>query len=279
MPFISSYIPPVECKQPAWWFIFQNDRLLVSRVGDSARVPRLDSMRPFGIDPERTQFLGMLDTAPCYAASIDSPPETGAEGMTVESLRRLFGLLPEEQFQVAVRASQIMHWDTTSRYCGACGGPTRLSAAERAKICQSCGLTVFPRISPAVIVAVVNENRILLVHCSRYPEEFYSVLAGFVEPGETLEECVAREVKEEAGIDVSDIRYFASQPWPFPDSLMVAFTARYAGGAISVDGREVTDAQWFSADTFPRIPEAISISRRLIDWFVEQQRGKRDAAE
>ncbi|MBN1761172.1 MAG: NAD(+) diphosphatase [Chitinispirillaceae bacterium] len=279
MPFISSFIPPADRGQPAWWFIFQHDRLLVSRVGDSARVPLLDSVQPFGIDPQRAQFLGMLDTVPCYAASIDSPPQEGAEGMTVEPLRRLFGLLPEEQLRIAIRASQIVHWDNTSRYCGACGGPTRPSAAERAKMCQSCGLTLFPRISPAVIVAVVNDDRILLAHGSRYPEGLYSVLAGFVEPGETIEECVAREVKEEVGIDVSDIRYFASQPWPFPDSLMVAFTARYAGGEIIVDGKEVDDAGWFSADSFPRIPEAISISRRLIDWFVEQQRSGGGAAE
>ena len=116
-------------------------------------------------------------------------------------------------------------------------------------------------------MAVVKEDRILLAHSQRFPAKLYSVLAGFVEPGETLEECVEREVHEEVGISVQDIRYFGSQPWPFPDSLMVAFTADYAGGEIEIDRSEIADAGWFSADQFPPIPPKISIARQLIDWF------------
>ncbi|MFH1481427.1 MAG: NAD(+) diphosphatase, partial [Pseudomonadota bacterium] len=128
----------------------------------------------------------------------------------------------------------------------------------------------YPRLSPAIIVAVLKNDQILLAHSQRFPGQFYSVLAGFVEPGETLEECVQREVHEEVGITVKNIRYFGSQPWPFPDSLMIAFTAEYAGGEIRIDKSELTDAGWFSADHLPAVPSRISIARQLIDWFSEK---------
>ena len=128
-------------------------------------------------------------------------------------------------------------------------------------------ITWFPRTSPAVIVLVEREGKALLAHARRFTEGLYSVLAGFVEPGETLEEAVAREIQEEVGIQVTDIRYFGSQPWPFPDSFMVGFTARYESGEIRVDGNEITQADWFSPNELPTIPDQVSIARRLIDWF------------
>ncbi len=140
---------------------------------------------------------------------------------------------------------------------------------QRAKACPYCQLTIYPRISPAVIVAVIKEQQILLAHAPRFPQGFYSVIAGFVEPGETFEDCVHREVREEVGIEAADIRYFGNQPWPFPDSLMVGFTARYAGGEITVDHDEILEAGWFCADKLPEIPGKVSIARKLIDWFVE----------
>jgi NAD+ diphosphatase len=171
-------------------------------------------------------------------------------------------------FWVAGRAIQIVEWDRTHQFCGHCASPMVAKTAERAKECPQCGLTNFPRLAPAVIVAVVRDNQILLARSHRHPAGFYSVLAGFVEPGETLEEAVAREIKEEVGIEVGDIRYFGSQPWPFPHSLMIGFTAVYAGGEIRCDETEIEEAGWFAADALPQIPGPISISRRLIDWFV-----------
>jgi len=272
MPFISMFHPPSDNRKPGWWFIFEKDRMLVRGTGAAAEVPFLPGAEPPGIHPGQLQFLGMMDETPCYVAAIHGDGCSPIEGMRLQPLRRLFGLLPEEHFRVALRASQIMHWDRTSRFCGQCGKPARLSATERAKVCTACGFTTYPRLSPAVIVAVVRDDRILLAHCSRFAEGLYSVLAGFVEPGETLEECVAREVREETGIEIADIRYFRSQPWPFPDSLMLAFTARYAGGEIKVDGMEVTEAAWYSADRLPLIPDKISVARSLIDWFTESRR-------
>jgi NAD+ diphosphatase len=122
--------------------------------------------------------------------------------------------------------------------------------------------------TPAVIVAVVSQQRILLARAGRYPGRMFSVIAGYVEPGETLEQCVRREVREEVGIAIEDIRYFGSQPWPFTGSLMVAFTAAHAGGEIAVDNREIVEAGWFTAADLPEIPGKISIARRLIDWYV-----------
>jgi NAD+ diphosphatase len=139
-----------------------------------------------------------------------------------------------------------------------------------AQQCTACGFTIFPRISPAVIVLVERDGKVLLARASRFKERLYSVIAGFVEPGESLEQTVTREIREEIGIGVKDIKYFGSQPWPFPDSLMIGFTAQHMDGEIAVDGEEIVEAQWFSPEQLPDIPDKISISRALIDWFVDK---------
>jgi NAD+ diphosphatase len=170
---------------------------------------------------------------------------------------------------IAGRANQLVQWNRSHQYCGACGHPTENTSEERAKICPGCGLINYPRISPAVIVAVLKDNQILLANNKRFKTGYYSVLAGFVEPGENLEECVQREVFEEVGITLKNIRYFGSQPWPFPNSLMVAFTAEYAAGEINVSRSEIADAAWFSADSLPSIPPGFTIARQLIDWYLQ----------
>ena len=187
----------------------------------------------------------------------------------LKNLRTLFGQIPDDFIWIAGRANQVLYWHLNHRYCGKCGQETEDKKDERAKICPSCQNINYPRLSPAVIVAVVKDNKILLGRNNRFKGPFYSVLAGFVEPGETLEECVQREIKEEVGITVTNIRYFGSQPWPFPDSLMIGFTADYAGGEIMVDGSELVEAEWFSKNNLPKIPPKISIARQLIDWFTE----------
>jgi NAD+ diphosphatase len=269
MYFVSSVTPPLEQSEPAWWFIFKNDDLLVQLHDDVTYIPCLPDLDQLYLKPIHIQYLGTLDGRHCYSAEIDDQDAITPDGMAFRKLRPLFETLPEGMFWIAARAFQIMHWDRTHQYCGRCGHPTQQLPRERAKVCPECGLTSYPRISPAIIVAVVKDRQLLLAHASRFPEGLYSVIAGFVEPGETFEECVRREVKEEVGIDVKDIQYFGSQPWPFPDSLMVAFTAHYAGGDIHVDGIEVTEAGWFTADNLPAIPGKISVARKLIDWFVK----------
>lgn len=267
MPFHPAVTPPVERNGAAHWFVFSNERILVEMGPASARVPLVEKLDVLGIRPVRSQYLGHFDEIACYSAELSTEP-TLPPGWTFQNLRRLFGLLDESMFDVAVRAKQIVLWDRTHRYCGQCGAATRDMEAERAKLCPKCGMMSYPRLSPAVIVAVTRDDEILLARAQRFPEGFYSVLAGYVEPGETLEDCVIREIGEEVGISVRNIRYFGSQSWPFPHSLMIAFTAEHASGDIRPDPSEIADAGWFHRGDLPWIPEKISIARRLIDWYV-----------
>ncbi len=221
----------------------------------------------------RICYLGTFDGYSCYSAEVDENT-INPEGMVFQELRPLLGLLGEEIFSVAARAFQIIHWDWTHQFCGGCGSHTELKVEERARVCTQCRLINYPTMSPAIIVAVIKGSEILLVRSNRFHTGFYSVLAGFVEYGETLEQCVRREVKEEVGIDVENIRYSASQSWPFPNTLMIGFTSDYAGGVVIADNVEITDARWFNAKNLPAIPPKGSIARGLIDWFIENP-GKR----
>jgi NAD+ diphosphatase len=251
---------------PSHWLVFQGTNILVKKSESEIRIPTLEGLDGLGYPAQRFHFLGTADGIPCRA--VEAPPGIGApDGWAFEGLRALFGLLSDTFFTVAARALEVLEWDRGHRFCGQCGAETAIKDGERARECPRCGNLSYPRISPAVIVAVVRDGKILLARSQRFPPGFYSVLAGFVEPGETLEECVAREVKEETGIDVKAVRYFRSQPWPFPHSLMVAFTAEYAGGEIEVEESELVDAGWYSADALPSLPDPITVARKLIEWF------------
>ena len=178
--------------------------------------------------------------------------------------------MEEDTYKAAVYAHQVAAWDKTHQFCGVCGSETSNIEGERAKKCPQCGHIMFPRISPAIMVAVIKDTQILLAKNRMFRQGFYSVLAGFVDPGEQLEECVSREVKEEVGINVNNLRYFGSQPWPFPNSLMIAFTADYESGDIAVDNKEIIEAGWYGADNLPKCPTGnLSVAGRLIDWFKE----------
>ena len=187
------------------------------------------------------------------------------------------GNLDEEVFSVAGRVFQCLDWDRTHQYCGRCGGHTEPRLDELARSCPACGLISYPEVTPAVIVAVIRGEEILLARSRRFQGSFFSVLAGFVEAGETFEECVKREVMEEVAIAVDNIRYFGSQPWPFPHSLMVGFTAEYAGGEISIDDKEISEAGWFTAEALPEVPRTGTIARRLIDWFCDNHKQRQAA--
>jgi NAD+ diphosphatase len=259
---------------PSWWFAFRGNDLLVTKTEERSGIPCAAGPSAWGLKPIRRQYLGRLDGRQCFAAELVESA-VAPEGMEFLGLRNLFGRLNDQQFALAGRAIQIVNWDRTHQFCGSCGARTEDKTDERAKICAKCGLVSFPRLSPAIIVAVVHDSKLLLACAHHFREGFYSVLAGFVEPGETLEECVEREVHEEVGLRVKNIRYFGSQPWPFPHSLMIGFTAEYASGEIHVDDTEIAHADWFAAQALPLIPGKISIARRLIDWFVEaHQQGR-----
>ncbi|HWE64885.1 MAG TPA: NAD(+) diphosphatase [Chloroflexota bacterium] len=265
------FLPAIEASAErsgaAWWFVFQDDRLVVRQNGEALEIPYLDTPEELGLTPVRRQYLGRLDGQACFAVEIDRAVPL-AEGLARESLRAVYGRLPDDLFALAGRAVQILTWDRTHQFCGQCGTPTVAVPGERARECPACGLRSYPRISPAVIVLVTRGERLLLTRGHQFPEGFYGVLAGFVEAGESLEETVEREIQEEVGLTVTDVRYFGSQPWPFPHQLMIGFTARWAAGEIRVDPQELADAAWFTRDTLPHIPPRMSIARRLIDWFL-----------
>ena len=277
IPSFDSFVPGGEIGNadpgPSYWFVFRGSDLLVARSGESIDLPLSVDTNGLGLACERSHTIGTIGTIPCRSLAV---PVACAEpaGWRFEGLRSLFGTINEVFFVVAARALEICEWDREHRFCGSCGSPTALKPGERAFECAACGHLGYPRISPAVIVAVVRDRRILLARARRFPPGMFSVLAGFVEPGETLEECVGREVHEETAITVKNLRYFSSQPWPFPHSLMVAFTAEYESGEITVDPSEIVEADWFAADSLPFLPDPITVARKLINWFVAGPGGK-----
>ncbi|HMK64707.1 MAG TPA: NAD(+) diphosphatase, partial [Thermodesulfobacteriota bacterium] len=265
-------LKPADGKnEPAWWLLFFKGRLLVHLESEAPILPLVRRPEDLGYKPLEQIYLGRFNEAHCYGALLNDPGQVPA-GMNFQDLRFLYGRLSPDFFPIAFRALHLLDWSQKNRFCGRCGGPITKQSGILGKECSSCGNVVFPKISPAVIVLVEREDQVLLASSPRFKDSFYSVLAGFVEPGETLEEVVVREVREETGIEVTDLHYFGSQPWPFPDSLMIGFTARYAGGEIRVDGDEILEARWFPFDQLPKIPGKISIARALIDWFVDKKK-------
>jgi NAD+ diphosphatase len=197
--------------------------------------------------------------------------------MSWEGLRTLFTVLDDAHFALAGRALQLIDWDRTHQFCGRCGTRTEAHPQERVRVCPACKLSAYPRVAPAVMALVKRENQILLGRSPHFPPGMYSALAGFVEPGESLEQCIAREVLEEVGVRISNPRYFASQSWPFPHSLMIAFVCEWVSGEIKPQESEIEDAKWFEVLQLPKLPSKISIARKLIDAVVEEMRGNTNA--
>ena len=274
--FVATTAPSGEpISDTTCWFVCQGSYLLVmsaestAQLASSPLLPPTSVVQSLGIELDQSQFLGYLDGVSCVAVRL--PKETTVpQGLELCNLRSLYGELQEEWFAIAARAVQIMEWDRTHRYCGSCATPTTQMLNERAKHCPICGLRQYPRLSPAVIMLVYRGEQLLLARAPRFRKGMYSVLAGFVEPGESLEEAVAREVQEEVGVTIKNIRYFGSQPWPFPNSLMVGFVAEYESGDLTPDLAEIEAADWFDRDNIPPVPGKLSIARKLIDWFISE---------
>lgn len=266
-PFVAGVQPggTITC---SWWFIFARARLLVHWPGDAPVAICTRSPEQLGLQPIFSRYLGQYAGAECFVAALaDDPPDL--PDMRFQDLRSLFGALDDDIFCLAGRAIQIVHWHREHRFCGKCGTAMIDRRSELARKCPNCNFISYPRLSPAVIMSVVRGNHILLARAPHFPVGMYSTLAGFVEPGETLEEAVYREVCEEVAISVDNIRYVASQPWPFPHSLMIGFTSTYKSGEIHIDQKELEDARWFSPADLPILPSKISISRLLIDNFIK----------
>lgn len=215
-------------------------------------------------------YIGQYAGKACYVIECDR--DIAIDGYSWIGLRVILNRLAPLQFDVASRALQLLTWLKTHRYCGACGTPTVVSATDRAMCCSACSLDFYPRISPCVITLIHRGDQCLLARNAQFPDAFYSTLAGFIEPGETPEDCLHREVFEEVGLRVRNIEYFASQTWPFPGQLMLGFFAEYEGGDITVDGVEITSAEWFTPSDLPMIPPPTALAGQLISAFVSRPR-------
>jgi NAD+ diphosphatase len=247
-----------------------SDMLVLGQPEHKPRIPSWDDLRAWDISAIRYQYLGTLGGEPCWSAEIalEAPLP---HGTAFRGLRALFDALPESDYAIAGRAAQIIAWDRDHQHCGRCGSPTERVAGERGRRCARCDLTAYPRVSPAIIVLIERDDRILLARGHAFVPRRFGIVAGFVEPGESLEDAVRREVHEEVGIEIGQIEYFGSQPWPFPHGIMIGFRAMHLRGEITLDDGELAEAGWYGADDLPEIPARLSIARRLIDDWASRR--------
>jgi len=245
-------------------------------TGEPARTVLLKRDDVAGyLDASEIIFLGMFRGSPAFAVAIPaSEPQPFADKGECHDLRYLGSNLPADEANLVAHARALVIWHSVQRYCGLCGSPTEAESGGNTRLCthSGCKIRLFPRVDPAIIVLVHDRDRCLLGRQANWPEGRYSTIAGFVEPGESLEDAVAREVQEETDVRVGTVRYHSSQPWPFPSSLMLGFTADATTDSITLNDGELEDARWFSlkeiASGYPRLPPRLSISRRLVDDWI-----------
>jgi NAD+ diphosphatase len=253
---------------PERGFIFQNDRLLLC----NNTLPDTSSLTPLKQHFTRRYSLGLINHTECFCAeinaNIDLPPEFASI-----PLRKAFELLSKDWYVTLAKAISVITWDKNHQFCGRCGEHTTHKKGAFERICTHCGLSFYPRISPCIIVLIRNEDKILMSRSPHFPPHAYGLIAGFVEVGESIEDAVHREVKEEVGITIKNLHYVESQAWPFPDSLMLGFTADYDAGEITIDTNELESADWYRYDNLPGGPSnSVSIARKLIDQFIDEKR-------
>lgn len=271
VPFQRAYPPAHPEPGFAFWFPFRENELLVREPESGIELCQGDEAAIAPLQPASILYVGTLKGTPCLACEI-SPEQDVPAGWRSVGLRALFGLLDEHTYGVAGYASHILRWQREHRYCPVCGQPLGELAEQWSRRCANCDYIGYPPVTPAILVLVHNGPHVLLAHQPGWGKR-YSIIAGFVEPGESLEGCVAREVAEEVGVEITDITYVSSQPWPFPHQLMVGFTARYAAGEIHPDQQEIDHAAWFRYDQLPELPSPLSLSRQLITQWVDAQKG------
>lgn len=261
-----------------YWFVFCSGCVLLYKDKETGHysVPLQETPPTATQEWTVMQELPDLDGIPCVSYSINTPVQNTEELCTV-GLRDSYNYLPESHYIMAGKASQLLYWDSCTKYCGVCGAPMKRSTVISKK-CTNCGKEVWPQLAPAIIVRIVKNDdakkdsakeQILLVSARNFRNKtMYGLVAGFIETGETLEQCVEREVEEEVGLKITNIKYFGSQPWPYPSGIMIGFTADYVGGEIKIQEEELSRAGWFTRDNLPNIPDKLSIARRLIDDWV-----------
>lgn len=259
---------PADVPDDAVFLVFQGDRLLTDMRGLQPVPVQKAAVDQLELAPDCTHFLGFWDGHACYVASYQQMPTFDAMQYNLGNLYQLLGRVDDELFALAGRGLQVSTWFYDHQFCGKCGQQMVMHATDRAMTCRPCRQMLYPRLTPAIIVLVTKGSEMLLARNHSFPEGMYSTLAGFVEPGETSEQCVYREVLEETGIKVKNIEYFGSQSWPFPSQLMLGYFARYESGDIVPEEGEIADAQWFTKDRMPMTPPRHAISGKLIEAFI-----------
>lgn len=252
------------------FYLFNDNKLLVRVENDKYFIPKKSFLKKEAIDVDYIQSLGAYRGVNCFSGELCKPPKD--ERYKLVDLRQYSRLASKEEFYLSAKAKILHNYIKKNRKCGVCGFAMEDKMDEdKARYCPNCYNTVWPQTSPAIIVAVTKGDKLLLAHNTLFPKGMYSVIAGFVEMGETFEDCVRREVFEETGIKVHNIKYFGSQPWPFPNSMMIGFTAEYLEGEINVDQVEIEHADWFTKEEIPgKYRKSKSISSELIGWFLDR---------
>lgn len=264
--FLSLVEPPHNADPgAALIYAFLDGELVCLPEQGTPKIPTQDDFRWLDVEFTSKHYMGELRGQSCYAATLSGKL---SEGYSSLGLRGFLGRVEAAHFYLAGRAQQIVAWHSEHGFCGRCGTATQAHTTDRAKVCPDCGLIAYPRLSPSIIVLIHRGEDVLLARNAQWPDGMFSTLAGFVEPGESIEQTVHREVKEEVGLDVTNLRYLGSQSWPFPNSLMLGFHAEYAGGDIVCQEGEIAEANWFAPDALPQIPPPVAISRWLIDDFL-----------
>ncbi|MDF3054922.1 MAG: nudC, partial [Gammaproteobacteria bacterium] len=248
------------------------EKILLHQTTLGYEIPSFEFLAFLSIDISQKQYFGTYYETHCYAVSVGHIQEEHLSAtFSFQDLRAASECLKDEDlFLLASRAKQILFWDKRTTFCGQCGTRTHLSPTEPAKVCPKCESLFYAQISPVVMVLINRGDKILLARSPYFPGEFHSVLAGFVEPGETAEQAVARETLEEVGLHIKNIRYVVSQPWAFPSNLMLGFTAEYESGEIKIDNAEIEHADWYTVDNLPVLPRKVSLARYLIDEFFKK---------
>ena len=245
------------------YFAFcQGDLLLTNKNTIPDDLTQILSIQPWH---KKIQFTSVAGT-PCLALKLDTP--ICKEGYKMMGLRETFNVLDNESYALAGKARELLYWNNNTQYCGVCGSPMKFHTPI-SKRCTECGKEVWPSLAPAIIVAITHQNNILLVQSKNFKGDYMGLVAGFVETGEDLEECVVREVKEETGIEICNIRYIASQAWPYPSGLMIGFTAEYKSGEINLQHTELNKGGWYDLQNLPSIPGKVSLARKLIDYVIK----------
>ena len=254
----------------ALYFAFKGDQLICKTSSGVPEPITADDFRWFDVETSSRHLLGRFRGVGCYALGVEG---SLPEGYSLTGLRGILGRTAMETFYLAGRALQTVEWHNTNKFCGRCGAPMSEHPQDRAKLCESCGFIAYPRLSPSIIVLVTKGEEMLLARNAAWPNGMFSTLAGFVEAGESIEQTVHREVMEEVGLRVKNLKYFGSQSWPFPNSLMLGFHAEYDSGDIVCQPGEIAEAKWFQRDNLPQTPPKTAISGWLIDEFLSQNRG------